>query len=229
MSVATKLQSAEKRGIYQRAILGPTGNRVRVLEESRMKGQVLKKPPVPQTVIKNNFSVDSSCSCSSDSDSNSLSSSSSSLKVATPRRTVKPNVFRTVKVLPHISQDQDVPVKRCDWITPNSDPLYASFHDEEWGIPVHDDRKLFELLVFSQALAEMSWPAILQLRDVFRELFDNFDPSSIDQFTEKKLLILKVNWNLILSQPKLRGILENAKLVLKIQQWPILDEAQICS
>ncbi|WCJ33986.1 hypothetical protein M5689_015313 [Euphorbia peplus] len=84
-----------------------------------MKGHVLKKPPVPQTVIKNNFSVDSSCSCSSDSDSNSFSSSSSSLKVATPRRTVKPNVFRTVKVLPHISQDQDVPVKRCDWITPN--------------------------------------------------------------------------------------------------------------
>ncbi|WCJ41357.1 hypothetical protein M5689_022233 [Euphorbia peplus] len=123
MSVATKLQSAEKRGIYQRAILGPTGNRVRVLEESRMKGQVLKKPPVPQTVIKNNFSVDSSCSCSSDSDSNSFSSSSSSLKVATLRRTVKPNVFRTVKVLPHISQDQDVPVKPCDWITPNSDLL----------------------------------------------------------------------------------------------------------
>ncbi|WCJ41501.1 hypothetical protein M5689_022369 [Euphorbia peplus] len=94
-------------------------NRVRVLEESRMKGQVLKKSPVPQTVIKNNFSVDSSCS--SDTNSNSFSSSSSSLKVATPRRTVKPNVFRTVKVLPHISQDQDVPVKRCDWITPNSD------------------------------------------------------------------------------------------------------------
>ncbi|WCJ35287.1 DNA glycosylase superfamily protein [Euphorbia peplus] len=216
MSVATKLQSGEKRGIYQRAILGPTGNRVRVLEESRRKGPVLKKPPVadtPQTVIKNNLSVDSSCS--SDSDSNSFSSSSSSLKVATPKRTVKPNVFRTVKVLP---QDQDVPVKRCDWITPNSDPLYASFHDEEWGIPVHDDRKLFELLVFSQALAEMSWPAILQLRDVFRELFDNFDPSSIAQFTEKKLLTLKVNGNLILSQPKLRAIVENAKLVLKIQQ-----------
>jgi 3-methyladenine DNA glycosylase Tag len=49
-----------------------------------------------------------------------------------------------------------------------TDPLYMSFHDEEWGVPVHDDRKLFELLVFSQALAELSWLAILHMRDIFR-------------------------------------------------------------
>lgn len=51
-----------------------------------------------------------------------------------------------------------------------TDPLYISFHDEEWGVPVYDDRKLFELLVFSQALAELSWPAILSRRDIFRHV-----------------------------------------------------------
>ncbi|XP_065880445.1 uncharacterized protein [Euphorbia lathyris] len=236
MSVATKLQSSAKVVTDQRAILGPTGNRVRVLEESRRKGEVLKKaqqrpkkpvekspvPDMPQTVVKNNLSVDSSCS--SDSNSSSSSTSKSSAKVASPRRILKPNGLRTVKVVPDggefpkISPKQDLPAKRCDWITPNSDPLYVSFHDEEWGIPVHDDRKLFELLVFSQALAEMSWPAILHTRDIFRKLFENFDPSSVAQFTEKKLLTLKVNGNLLLSEPKLRAIVENAKLVLKIQQ-----------
>lgn len=129
------------------------------------------------------------------------------------------------------------------------DPVYTSFHDEEWGIPVYDDRKLFELLVFSQALAELSWPAILNKRDIFRyyffsvlfysvslkkksmfaclivfcfdpfdrKLLDNFDPSSVAQFTEKKLLSLKVNGVLLLSETKLRAIVENAKQVLKVR------------
>ncbi|KDP38470.1 hypothetical protein JCGZ_04395 [Jatropha curcas] len=234
MSVANKLQSSAKPVPEPRAILGPTGNRVRVLEESRRKSEVLKKAQLrprkpaakaavsemPQEVVKNNLSVDSLSS----SDSNSSSSSSgSSAKVASPRRTVKRNGLRAVKVVPDgvefggISPKQDLPVKKCDWITPHSDPLYMSFHDEEWGVPVHDDRKLFELLVFSQALAEMSWPAILHMRDIFRKLFDNFDPSSVAQFTEKKLLSLKVNNNLLLSEPKLRAIVENAKLLIKVQ------------
>ncbi|KAK7310893.1 hypothetical protein RJT34_08677 [Clitoria ternatea] len=111
------------------------------------------------------------------------------------------------------------PNKRCEWITPNSHPLYTAFHDEEWGVPVdNDDRKLFELLVFSQALAEHSWPAILNQRDIFRKLFENFDPSSIAEFTEKKLLTLKINGNSLLSEPKLRAIVENAKQLLKVQQ-----------
>lgn len=127
-----------------------------------------------------------------------------------------------------------------------TDPVYTSFHDEEWGVPACDDRKLFELLVFSQALAELSWPAILNKRDTFRyiylcplysikllerecvylivfcfdpfgrKLLDNFDPSSIAQFTEKKLLSLKVNGVLLLSETKLRAIVENAKQVHKV-------------
>ncbi|KAI5564052.1 hypothetical protein POPTR_014G041700v4 [Populus trichocarpa] len=222
MSGATKLRSAEKQMQEPpRAILGPAGNRVRVSEEAKRKIEVLKKslqkPKKPvekmsQAAVKNNLSVDSTCS------SDSYSSSSSS------GRNVKRNGIKQVKDVPNggeikdASSKKDGPVKRCDWITPNSDPLYMSFHDEEWGVPVHDDRKLFELLVFSQALAELSWLAILHMRDIFRKLFDQFDPSSIAQFTEKKLLSLKVNGNLLLSEPKLRAIVENAKQMLKIQQ-----------
>ncbi|KAL2346340.1 hypothetical protein Fmac_000340 [Flemingia macrophylla] len=128
---------------------------------------------------------------------------------------IKRNSFKPVRVVPHAV---DVPPKRCEWITSNSDPLYMAFHDEEWGVPVDDDRKLFELLVFSQALAERSWPAILNQRDIFRKFFENFDPSSVAQFTEKKLLSLKINGNSLLSEPKLRAIVENAKQLLKVQQ-----------
>ncbi|OAY50791.1 DNA-3-methyladenine glycosylase [Manihot esculenta] len=238
MSGSVKLQSSAKRVSQQRAILVPTGNRITVSEESRRKSEILKKaqqrPKKPavkdvvsemqKAVVKHNLSVDSSCSLDSNFSSSSFSSSGSSAKVASPRRTVKHTGLRAVKIVPDASQFDEISLKKnlsvksCDWITPHSDPLYVSFHDEEWGIPVHDDRKLFELLVLSQALAEMSWPAILHMRDTFRKLFDNFDPSSVAQFTEKKLLSLKVNGNLLLSEPKLRAIVENAKLLLKVQK-----------
>lgn len=128
-----------------------------------------------------------------------------------------------------------------------TDPVYTAFHDQEWGVPVvDDDTKLFELLVFSQALAEHTWPTILNHRDIFRQVsisitmstnffpttmhvfdtyfltyysrkfFENFDPSSIAKFNEKKLLTPKVNGNPLLSEQKLRAIVENAKQLLKV-------------
>ncbi|KAG6786571.1 hypothetical protein POTOM_008177 [Populus tomentosa] len=255
MSGATKLQSATKQ-VHEppRAILGPTGNRARVLEEARRKIEVLRKsqqkPKKPvekmsQAAVKNNFSVDSTCSSDSSSSSSSGVSSSSGKNVKHYGiKKVKDD--RNGREILDVSSKKERPVKRCDWITPNSgkklvdlrlnqslktntmdakcsdtmskNPLYMSFHDEEWGVPVYDDRKLFELLVYSQALAELSWPAILHMRDIFRKLFDNFDPSSIAQFTEKKLLSLRFNGNLLLSEPKLRAVVENAKQMLKIQQ-----------
>ncbi|KAL5558092.1 hypothetical protein UlMin_034303 [Ulmus minor] len=221
MSLATKLQSPV---CEPRAILGPGGNRVRVSEDPKRKGETLKKPQkiqkpkkpvteVPQSVA----SVDNSCS----SDSSSCGSLPKSLN---SRKTVRRNGVKPVKIVPEgvevaaKSPKISGPPKRCDWITPNSDPLYTSFHDEEWGVPVHDDRKLFELLVFSQALAELSWPSILNKRDIFRKFFDNFDPSSVSEFTEKKLLSLKINGTLLLSEQKLRAIVENAKQILKVQR-----------
>lgn len=216
MSVATKLQSPAKPLSEGRVVLGPGGNRFRVSEEAKRKKEGLKKPQqhrkqpseVPEAVVRNNLSFESSCSSDS-------SSSGSSVKMVNSRGRVKRKGLKPVKVVPH---GVEVPAKRCDWITPNSDPLYTSFHDEEWGVPVHDDKKLFELLVLSQALAELSWPTILNKRDIFRKLFDNFDPSSIAKFTDKKLLSLKASGGTLLSEPKLRAVIENANQMLKVQQ-----------
>lgn len=233
MSVATELRSPAKPAPDTRSILGPGGNRVvKVSEEAKGKKEGLKKKPssklvseTPREVLRKNSSFDSVSS--SDASSIGGGGGGSSVKMASSKRTVKGDtngVKKSVKVvvagdgvgLAMGSTVAKGPVKRCDWITPHSDPLYTAFHDEEWGVPVlHDDRKLFELLVLSQALAEFTWPAILSRRDVFRKLFDNFDPSSVAKFTEIELLPLRSN--LMLSEQKLRAVVENAKQTLKIQ------------
>lgn len=226
MSVATKLQLSAKPVSEARAILGPAGNRVRVSDEPKRKPEHPKTPQRPrkpaseilEPAVRNNISDDSSCSSDS-------SSTSSSAKKTVKPRTVRRNGFKPAKVVPEGGEAAALsspkisgPPKRCDWITPYSDPNYTLFHDEEWGVPVYDDQKLFELLVFSQALAELSWPAILDKRDIFRKLLDNFDLSSVAQYTEKKLMSLTVNGSLLLSEPKLRAVVENSKQMLKIQQ-----------
>ncbi|XAR64109.1 DNA-3-methyladenine glycosylase I [Bertholletia excelsa] len=221
MSVVTELPSPARRDSGARAILGPAGNKVRVSEVAKRKKEAVKKPQkpnrlvseTPESVIRNNSSMDSNCSSDS-------SSCGSSVKMASAKRRMNSNVLKSVKVAPEGVEGVVVSgsAKRCDWITPNSDLLYTSFHDEEWGVPVHNDRKLFELLVLSQALAEFTWPVILSRRDMFRKLFNDFDPSSVANFTEKKLLALRSNGSILLSEPKLRAIVENAKLTLKIQQ-----------
>ncbi|CAI0558795.1 unnamed protein product [Linum tenue] len=228
MSAVAKLHIPAKARAEPRGVLVPAGNRVRVPnpDESKRKTEVQKKIPQQQgkskrqppvtvlaskvspTAVKNNFSVDS---VSSSEDSSSSSSAGSGLSGKKSNRGGE-------LAVEHSPTRQEGPAKRCDWITPNSDPLYASFHDEEWGVPVYDDRRLLELLVFSQALAEMSWPEILHLRLTFRKLFDDFDPSSIAQFTEKKLLSLRINGHLLLSEQKLRAIVGNAESILKVQQ-----------
>ncbi|KAE8735222.1 26S proteasome non-ATPase regulatory subunit 9-like [Hibiscus syriacus] len=68
------------------------------------------------------------------------------------------------------------------------DPSYVAFHDEEWGVPVHDDKKLFELLVLAGALSELTWPDILRKRHIFREVFMDFDPVAVSKLNEKKLI-----------------------------------------
>ncbi|OVA04551.1 Methyladenine glycosylase [Macleaya cordata] len=243
MSVAAEFKSSTEPDSETRPVLGPAGNRVRVSEflEPKRKKETLKKPQqtrrlatrLPESVLRANASVDSSCSSDS-------SCSISSLKKANLRRTrtMEQKVLKSVKVAP---EKVEVPalsrsrssslsrspspspspafmMKRCDWITPNSDPLYASFHDEEWGVPVHDDRKLFELLVLSQALAELNWPTILNKRDAFRKLFDNYDIASVAKFSEKKILALKSTGKTLLSEPKLRAVVDNAKQILKVQE-----------
>lgn len=230
MPVVTKFQSCAKPPSEPRPVLKPAGNRVAISQDPKRNN--LKKPQrpikqvpqIPDTVVQSNVSLDSTCS--SDSSSSSNASAKKVNSASRSRTTVKRNGFKPIRVVPHAvdvatlspTPKPSGPPKRCDWITPHSDPLYTAFHDEEWGVPVYDDIKLFELLVFSQALAEHSWPAILNQRDIFRKLFENFDPSLIAQFSEKKLLTLKIDGNLVLSEPKLRAIVENAKQLLKVQQ-----------
>ncbi|XP_010471610.1 PREDICTED: uncharacterized protein LOC104751380 isoform X1 [Camelina sativa] len=227
MSVVSKLRSPVKPMVVEsRAILCSTGNRFKVTNT-----EITKKPQ--QRVTKSPAAKkkpDSSLSASTDDSSSSTSSSERSTvkttnsgKIITPSKrngvvTTKLNDVAAVAVVKDISPKIPGPVKRCHWITPNSDPIYVLFHDEEWGVPVRDDKKLFELLVFSQALAEFSWPSILHKREDFRKLFEEFDPSAISQFTEKRLTSLRVNGCLILSEQKLRAIVENAKSVLKVKQ-----------
>ncbi|KAL5206111.1 hypothetical protein ABZP36_034320 [Zizania latifolia] len=105
---------------------------------------------------------------------------------------------------------------RCPWVTPNTDPCYAAFHDREWGVPVHDDKKLFEMLVLSGALAEMTWPAILSKRETFREVFMDFDPVLVSKLSEKKILGPCSPARSLLSEHRLRIIIENAQEVLKV-------------
>ncbi|KAD5507755.1 hypothetical protein E3N88_15458 [Mikania micrantha] len=106
--------------------------------------------------------------------------------------------------------------KRCAWVTANTDPCYVVFHDEEWGVPVHDDKKLFELLSLSTALAELTWPAILNKRHLFREVFHGFDHVAVSKLNDKKLVTPGSPATSLLSEVKLRGIIENARQVCKI-------------
>ncbi|KAH7547480.1 uncharacterized protein LOC107407231 [Ziziphus jujuba] len=106
--------------------------------------------------------------------------------------------------------------RRCAWITPNTDQCYVAFHDEEWGVPVHDDKELFELLSLSGALAELPWPAILSKRHIFREIYLDFDPSAVSKLNEKKIAAPGSVAIPLLSELKLRSIIENARQVCKV-------------
>ncbi|KAH6831525.1 DNA glycosylase superfamily protein [Perilla frutescens var. hirtella] len=112
--------------------------------------------------------------------------------------------------------DGAVVKKRCAWVTSNADPSYAAFHDEEWGLPVHDDKKLFELLSFATALAELAWPIILSKKHTFRDVFLDFDPVAVSKLNEKKIATPGNPANSLLSELKLRAIIENARQICKI-------------
>jgi DNA-3-methyladenine glycosylase I len=107
-------------------------------------------------------------------------------------------------------------IKRCDWAKHNS--YNHRYHDEEWGVPVHEDRKLFEFLVLDAFQAGLSWLTILKKRDNFREAFDGFDTMKISLYDELKIDQLMKNEGIIRNKLKIIATIENAKLFLKIQQ-----------
>lgn len=106
--------------------------------------------------------------------------------------------------------------KRCGWST--SDPLYIKYHDSEWGKPLHNDRKFFELLVLEGMQAGLSWITILRKRKSFREAFDSFDPKKVVKYSNKKISQLLRNEDIIRNRLKIESAIKNAKAFLDVQK-----------
>lgn len=104
----------------------------------------------------------------------------------------------------------------CTWA--NSDPVLKKYHDTEWGRPVHDDRLLFEFLVLEGAQAGLSWKTVLLKRDAYRKAFDNFEPSKVAQYDDKKTKELMSNAGIIRNWRKIEAAVNNARGVLAIQK-----------
>ncbi|MBU4446154.1 DNA-3-methyladenine glycosylase I [bacterium] len=105
---------------------------------------------------------------------------------------------------------------RCAW--PANDPLMIEYHDTEWGVPVHDDRKLFEFLVLDAFQAGLSWSTILKKRENFRKAFDNFDPQRIAQYDAKKIGKLLNDAGIIRNKAKVDATVKNARAFLEVQK-----------
>ncbi len=103
---------------------------------------------------------------------------------------------------------------RCPWPT---DELYIRYHDTEWGVPVHDDRLLFEDLILEGAQAGLSWHAVLKKRENYRTAFDNFEAEKIARYGDKKIFNLLANSGIIRNRLKIHATLQNAKAFLKVR------------
>ena len=104
---------------------------------------------------------------------------------------------------------------RCAWA--GNDPLYVVYHDEEWGVPLHDDCKLFEMLILEGAQAGLSWITILKRREGYRRAFDGFDPAVVAEYGEEKVAELLQDSGIIRNQQKVRSAVNNAQRFLEVQ------------
>ncbi|MFC4320569.1 DNA-3-methyladenine glycosylase I [Litchfieldia salsa] len=105
---------------------------------------------------------------------------------------------------------------RCSWV--NEDPLYIDYHDHEWGVPVYDDRLLFEYLILEGAQAGLSWYTILKKRENYRKAFDHFDAERIINYNEQKIEELLENQGIIRNKLKVRSVITNAKAYIQIKE-----------
>ena len=106
--------------------------------------------------------------------------------------------------------------KRCTWAGPEE--IYIKYHDEEWGIPTHDDKELFEMLVLESFQAGLSWITILKKRENFREAFDDFDVVKVANYDEDKINELRENEGIIRHKGKITSAINNAKIFIEIQE-----------
>jgi len=121
-------------------------------------------------------------------------------------------------------------VTRCGWC--GVDPLYVHYHDAEWGVPVHDDRTLFEFLVLEGAQAGLSWITILRKRDAYRDAFAGFEPARVARFDRRKIAQLLRNAGIVRNRMKIESAVGNARAFLGVQeefgsfaayQWRFVD------
>lgn len=105
---------------------------------------------------------------------------------------------------------------RCTWC--GEDPLYVAYHDEEWGVPTRDDRKLFEFIILEGAQAGLAWITVLKKREGYRDLFDNFDAQKIARYSDKKLDKILLNARIIRNRLKVYGARKNALAFLQVQE-----------
>ncbi len=107
------------------------------------------------------------------------------------------------------------PKSRCAWA--GDDPLYVAYHDREWGVPLHDDRKLFELLTLEGAQAGLAWITILRKREGYRAAFDGFDPEKIARYGKRKIESLLADPGIVRNRAKVLGTVQNARAFARVQ------------
>ena len=105
---------------------------------------------------------------------------------------------------------------RCFWC--GAEPVYVAYHDEEWGVPEHADRRLFELLILEGAQAGLSWLTILKKRENYRAAFDNFDPARVAAYGPREVERLLANPGIVRNRLKIAATIQNARGVLKLQE-----------
>ncbi|MFI5365238.1 MAG: DNA-3-methyladenine glycosylase I [Candidatus Binatia bacterium] len=106
--------------------------------------------------------------------------------------------------------------QRCGWAT--KDPLYIRYHDEEWGVPLHDERRLFEFLILEGAQAGLSWITILRKRDAYRRAFARFDPKKVAAFGTEETKALLADAGIVRNRLKIAAAIQNAEAYLAVQQ-----------
>jgi len=125
-------------------------------------------------------------------------------------------------------------MKRCDWAEANA--LEKEYHDKEWGVPIHDDRLLFEMLTLEGAQAGLSWSTILAKREGYKKAFDNFDIKKVASYDEAKKNSLLENKNIVRNKLKINSTINNANMILKLKEefgsfdkyiWSFVDNKPI--
>jgi len=107
--------------------------------------------------------------------------------------------------------------KRCAWVS-ISNPLMVQYHDREWGVPVHDDRRHYEFLVLEAAQAGLSWSIVLNKREGYRRAFSEFDPAKVARYTEKRIQKLTLDPAIIRNRMKIESAIRNARAFLAVQE-----------